>query len=425
MLSFNKRINNHKSRLNYQHKILNPKKSYLTLNFIALLLILKISKFIVVTQNIQTVIIKIKGSGFQSILTPEPDKNHGLTCPDNIEINNKTYNNQNECDLIYLTSEISIVKMEWNNIIMIFNMFRGMINVTEIDISNFDTSLYTTFSMMFQDCFSLKSVNFGNMERSSIQSINSMFFNCKSLIFVDLSSFKSSKLTSMGNVFFNCISLKNVNLTGLDTSRVIAMDNMFNNCTSLTSLDLSNFDTSSVTNIDYMFYNCKNLEYINLQKAVFGNLNSYNNILDNIKINFVICVNSRIITEHIDENCVTITCDTNWKELQKKLNPKTNKCSNSCGGKYEFENECLDICPQGYEPFNNKCIKQKPTTILTIFQEIKTTIPEKQTTQLTPITDLIQVSNNFYIDNITYNIENITSCDVINFLKKKIFSRTK
>ena len=230
MMSFNIRIKyNQKRNLNLS----NLKNFSLTFNFILLLLMLNITKFITIVQSKQTIILKIKGTGYQHKLTPEPDKDHGLICPNNTYINDILYEKHNDCDPLLLTDEESTIKMEWDIKVILFNMFKGMTNVTEIDLSNFDISHFENLNMMFENCISLKSVKFGSLKSSNIKNLNSMFKNCISLTSVDLSFLGDSILESMGNVFYNCISLLHVNLSGLDTSKVVYMDNMFNNCTSL------------------------------------------------------------------------------------------------------------------------------------------------------------------------------------------------
>ena len=290
--------------------------------FIAILFIIK--NIVTSTQyNNQEIILKIKEKGYQHILTTDPEKDKTYTCPDILYINEVENNKINKCGPIYLNEKNSTIRMIWYNKILYYRMFKDLVNITEVDLSNFDTSLYDNFNMMFQNCISLTSINFGNKERTSTlneNNLNSMFYNCKSLISINLSTFKKLKITSMGYVFFNCISLKYVNLSGIDTSNVKAMDNMFNNCTSLTSIDMSNLDTSSVTNMDSIFINCKNLEFINLKNDVFSKLETKENAFQGIKPNFVICIdpNSVLIRNNANKSCVTISCETNWKHYQKQ-----------------------------------------------------------------------------------------------------------
>ena len=239
--------------------------------FIAILFIIK--NIVTSTQyNNQEIILKIKEKGYQHILTTDPERGKTYTCPDIVYINEIENNKINKCGPIYLNEKNSTIRMIWYNKILYYRMFKDLANITEVDLSNFDTSLYDNFNMMFKNCISLTSVNFGNMERNSAIKFDSMFYNCTSLISINLSTFKNSKLISMGYVFTNCISLKYVNFFGLNTENVQFMDNMFNNCTSLTSIDMSGFKTENVINIESIFYNCTNLEYINLYSASFPKL---------------------------------------------------------------------------------------------------------------------------------------------------------
>ena len=333
--------------------------------FIAILFIIK--NIVTSTQyNNQEIILKIKEKGYQHILTTDPERDKTNTCPDILYINEIENNKINKCGPIYLNEKNSTIKMIWYDKILYYRMFKDLVNITEVDLSNFDTSLYDNFNMMFQNCISLTSINFGNKERTSTlneNNLNSMFYNCKSLISINLSTFKKLKITSMGYVFFNCISLKYVNLSGIDTSNVKAMDNMFNNCTSLTSIDMSNLDTSSVTNMDSIFI--------------------------------------------INENCVNISCELNWKHYQKKIiNPFRNDCVEKCGEKYEYDNQCLNDCPDNYKPnIYNICEPIIISTTETIKKNIITDM----------ITDKNLINNNTkIIDN-----NNKSSCDIINFFLKK------
>ena len=104
--------------------------------------------------------------------------------------------------------------------------------------------------------------------------------------------------------------------------------------------------------MDSIFINCKNLEFINLKNDVFSKLKSKDNAFQGIKPNFVICIdpNSILIRNNTNKSCVTISCEQNWKHYQKKINPFTNDCVEKCGEKYEYDNQCLNDCPDNYKP---------------------------------------------------------------------------
>ena len=126
---------------------------------------------------------------------------------------------------------------------------------------------------------------------------------------------------------------------------------MFNGCSSLISLDLSNFNTKKVGNIFYMFNGCTNLQYINLKNFELIDTMSYDNIINGIPKNVIVCINqskASYLYQLIENlNCSNIYCSDDWYLHQKKLNKETNECFDDCNNKFEFNNICYDICPYG------------------------------------------------------------------------------
>ena len=113
---------------------------------------------------------------------------------------------------------------------MFFSRFgeQKIINILEIDLSNFDTSKVTDMKDMFNNMLSLTTLNLSNFNTSKVTDMKDMFNNMRSLTTLDLSNFDTSKVTDMGRMFFSTPNL--------------------------TTLDLSNFNTSQVTDMSYMFY---------------------------------------------------------------------------------------------------------------------------------------------------------------------------
>ena len=209
--------------------------------------------------------------------------------------------------IIYDDSEITFSSSQINlnydtNIIILkfssrvttcYSMFQGCNLITEIDLTDFDSSQVQDIDYMFYGCTSLKTIKFGNFQTSKVNYMRNVFENCEQLETLDLSSFDSSQVFDFHRMFFGCKSLKyldlsnfitsscecmremfeecnsltSINFSGFDTSKVTLMYDMFYNCKNLVSLDLSSFDTSSLTNANHMFYGCSKLEYVNLIKA--------------------------------------------------------------------------------------------------------------------------------------------------------------
>ena len=123
------------------------------------------------------------------------------------------------------------------------------------------------------------------------------FYGCSNITEVDLSHYDSPSLNNIGRLFQYCSSLTYVNFTNFNTEHVQYMFNMFQRCISLKSLDLSNFNTRSVIEMKYMFDNCKNLHYLNLKNFEendnldYNNLNIYKNIFRGISNDIKVCIN--------------------------------------------------------------------------------------------------------------------------------------
>lgn len=69
------------------------------------------------------------------------------------------------------------------------------------------------------------------------------FYSCANITEIDLSEFETSSVTDMSYMFSLCSSLTGLDLSGFDTSNVTNMSHMIWGCSSLSSLDITGFDT--------------------------------------------------------------------------------------------------------------------------------------------------------------------------------------
>ena len=331
-----------------------------------------------IKSGLSSINLKANGIGNVKVLSDKFKDNF----PNEIWINNI---NQSEINnTYYLNKSENLITLYWYDKIETLNyMFDSCYNITEIDLSNFDTSQVTDMSFMFYGCSSLISLDLSNFNTSQVKDMGVMFCGCSSLISLDLSNFDTSQVNYMSSMFrecsslisldlskfvtsqvyymysmFNgCSSLISLDLSNFDTSQVYYMDRMFNGCSSLISLDLSNFDTSKVyymyrmfngcsslisldlsnfdisntSNIDSMFSNCSKLEYLNLENAILKDSILFNLSSDNL----VVCSNKfdDIISESISINCINKTLpDENKSKCYSKNKNIYNKyiCQN-CG----------------------------------------------------------------------------------------------
>lgn len=81
----------------------------------------------------------------------------------------------------YREQVISAV-IEWSGSSHGTGLFNGCTNMTEVDLSGFDTSGMTTFAWMFNDCASLKKLDLSSFDLSSVNSyVGNVFTGCTSL----------------------------------------------------------------------------------------------------------------------------------------------------------------------------------------------------------------------------------------------------
>ena len=161
-------------------------------------------------------------------------------------------------------TELDLSNFDTSKVTNMYGMFYNCSSLTTLDVSNFNTSNVTNMGFMFSSCSGLTALDVSNFDTSKVTDMSYMFYNCSKLTELDLSNFDTSRVTTMGSMFYNCSKLTELDVSNFDTSKVTDMRFMFRYCSGLTELDLSNFDTSNVTNMGEMFYNCSGLTELDL-----------------------------------------------------------------------------------------------------------------------------------------------------------------
>jgi len=151
-------------------------------------------------------------------------------------------------------------------------MFYECSNMTNVDLSSFDTSNITYMNSMFFDCNSLSALNLNNFNTATVTNMDNMFYGCSSLSSLDLSNFNTSNVTNMYRMFYNCNSLSSLNLSNFNTFTVVHMGEMFCHCSSLSNLNISSFNTSNVTDMRSMFQGCSSLSHLDLKNFNTSNV---------------------------------------------------------------------------------------------------------------------------------------------------------
>ena len=168
------------------------------------------------------------------------------------------------------------------------NMFNGLNNIVEIDLSNFDTSEVTIMNAMFKDCTNLEKINFGEIDTKKVTNMQDFCNGCHKLESINLSKFDTSSVTCMSFMFSQCRSLKSINASSFNTQKVEKLDDFLSYCSNLVSVDLSSFDTTNVRNMQGIFFASSNIKYIDLRN--FNILSA-----DNLAYTFVCCDSLKFI----------------------------------------------------------------------------------------------------------------------------------
>ena len=120
-------------------------------------------------------------------------------------------------------------------------------NVTSLDLSGWNTvsleDIYDKYGTLlthqpFKNCTKLKTLNVSGWTNGTLTNY-SYFFHIPSLTEINLTNFNTSNATKMLNMFYGCNELTNLNLSSFDTSNVTDMGGMFDDCSKLRYITLS------------------------------------------------------------------------------------------------------------------------------------------------------------------------------------------
>ena len=145
---------------------------------------------------------------------------------------------------------IGLDNFDTSNVTDMHNMFGGCQNLQTLDISMFDTGNVTDMSEMFHDCINLTDIDVSQFNTSNVTDMSGMFRSCSALSTIDVSHFDTSNLQYANSMFENS-SLKTIKLGDFSTANVKSMGHMFASCANLDTLDLSGFITDNVQEIDW------------------------------------------------------------------------------------------------------------------------------------------------------------------------------
>ena len=308
--------------------------------------IISSNAFYFINSNFSQITLKIKGRGNKYIFSPEGSFNDS-SHPDIVQINGKDISIVKSVH--YLNNGINTVILKWKKDRQDYShIFHGCPDITEIDLSHFNTSQVKWMGSMFRGCHSLTSIDFTNFDSTMAIDMGYMFRGCRSLTSIDLSYFNTSSVTLMWLMFADCELLTSLNLHNFDITHVISMEDFLNNCFNLEYIDLFNFKEN-------------NKLYV---------VNMFGSVPDNV----VVCmnennINDKILSELEKKKCYTIIeeCTANWKSKQRKIFEKTGKCVEDYS--YHYQYNIIDILTEIKETIIKEELNEYYDTILEIIEK--------------------------------------------------------
>lgn len=156
------------------------------------------------------------------------------------------------------------------------NQWEGMEECRDkIDVIIFDASFASirpeNTASWFEGCAVKEIRGLENLYTGEVVNMNRMFCNCDNLTDLDLSSFETWKVMDTSEMFAGCKNLSTLNLSGWDMPSLVNMDKMFLECKNLKYIDMSKLDAadnvermglSDGISANEMFADCGALETI-------------------------------------------------------------------------------------------------------------------------------------------------------------------
>ena len=168
-----------------------------------------------------------------------------------------------ECNAL---TQLDLSNWDTSNIQYMIATFDGCNNLTELNCSTWNTSKVYNMQLAFYNCNSLETIPVRDWNTKSVMYMDKAFGNCTSLVNLDVSKWDTSKVVEMTNTFYNCSSLKTLDVSKWKTSNVLRSDSLFSGCEKLTSLDVSKWDTGNITTASSMFSACRALTSLDISK---------------------------------------------------------------------------------------------------------------------------------------------------------------
>ena len=360
---------------------------------------------------------------------------------------------------------INLSKFDTSRVIYMSGMFYGCSNLTSLDLTNFNISYVEKAREMFYGCSNLLYLDLSNFETLNLKYISYMFYGCKSLLYLNLYSFKLLYLYDMNNLFDGLPSYTIYCINDIYTENILKINN--NNCSHPCFKKNSKLDLYNKTCTDFCIKNkllyeynnicyskcpkgslvngskCEKLDLIDMNKTIQGYYyDSKDEIYKQCFYSCKLCDTGGNYTNHNCIECKLNLISLNESKYEKNcykkcqyyyyfddlndyyhctekeecpenynkviLNKK--KCTNDCKKdniyQYEFENQCLEHCPENtfYNETYKICISYENST--NIKYEESENLIQDYTNNINTDTNLIYSSDDIEI---THEVS-INSC---------------
>ena len=168
-----------------------------------------------------------------------------------------------ECNAL---TQLDLSNWDTSNIQYMIATFDGCNNLTELNCSTWNTGKVYNIQLAFYNCNSLETIPVRDWDTKNVMYMDKAFGNCTSLVNLDVSKCDTSKVVELTNTFYHCSSLKTLDVSKWKTSNVLRADSLFSGCEKLTSLDVSKWDTGNITTASGMFSACRALTSLDVSK---------------------------------------------------------------------------------------------------------------------------------------------------------------
>lgn len=155
---------------------------------------------------------------------------------------------------------LDLSKWKVNNVYDMSYMFNTCEKLKSIDFSGWNTNNLTKCRDMFYNCYELSNLDINHFKVHKVQLFNDMFSRTN-ITEIDLSNWNTKNALSFTMMFYRCDKLKIANLSNWNTSKLKSTASMFEYCPSLKEIiGLTEWDISNIENSSFMFKECVNLK---------------------------------------------------------------------------------------------------------------------------------------------------------------------